>query len=254
MSLQSLSLQLYSVRNALNEDIAGTIARVAEIGFTQVEASSKWLTLGPELQDAIRANNLISPTITSPLVNIGRENLDRAAIFAMANELGSKTVIDTFIPEEHWGSADAVARIADELNAASEEAAGYGLRVAYHNHWWELEHKFDGRTAFETLTDRLRPEVLLEVDAYWVAVGGEDVLAFLGRQAERVHFLHLKDGPVNRDNKQQAVAGTGSMPILDVIAATPNLEVGVIEFDDYEGDVFEAIAGSFAYLNPRVGA
>jgi sugar phosphate isomerase/epimerase len=247
--LPSLSLQLYSVRNALEADIAGTIDRVAEIGFRQVEASYKVLSRGPELLDAIRRNDLIAPTMTSPLIDV-----DRDAVFATANELGAKTVIETFIPEQFWTSVDDVATIADELNAAAEKAAGYGLRVAYHNHWWELEQKFDGRTAFDTLTDRLDPSVLLEVDAYWVAVGGENVLEFLGRQADRVHFLHLKDGPVNRENTQQVPAGQGAMPLWDVIEAAPNLEVGVIEFDDYAGDVFEAIAASFAYLNPKVAA
>lgn len=249
MALKSLSLQLYSVRNALDEDVARTIARVAETGFTQVEASYRVLSRGPELLDAIRANDLISPTMTSPLLDV-----DRDAVFATAKELGAHTVIETFIPEQHWGSVGDVARIADELNAAAEKAAGYGLRVGYHNHWWEFEHKFDGRTAFETLTDRLRPEVLLEVDAYWVAVGGEDVLALLGRQAERVHFLHLKDGPINRDNKQQVAAGHGVMPLWEIIDAAPNLEVGVVEFDDYAGDVFEAIAASYTYLSSRIAA
>jgi sugar phosphate isomerase/epimerase len=237
------------VRNSLEEDIARTIDRVAEIGFSQVEASYKVLSRGPELLNAIRRNGLIAPTMTSPLLDI-----DRDAVFATANELGARTVIETFIPAQHWTTVDDVKGIADELNAAAEKAAGYDLRVAYHNHWWELEQKFDGRTAFDTLTDNLDPAVLLEVDAYWVAVGGENVIEFLTRQADRVHFLHLKDGPINRENTQQVPAGQGSMPLWDVIEAAPNLEAGVIEFDDYAGDVFEAIAESFAYLNPKVAA
>jgi len=247
--LQSLSLQLYSVRNALEEDVSTTIARVAEIGFTQVEASYKVLLRDIGLLEAIRANNLTSPTMTSPLLDI-----DLDAVFSTAKELGAHTVIETVVREEHWTSPESVAQVADQLNAAAEKAADYDLRVAYHNHWWELEHRFDGRTALETLTDHLRPEVLLEVDAYWVAVGGEDVLALLGRQSDRVRFLHLKDGPITRENTEQLPAGRGAMPLTEIIEATPNLEVGVIEFDDYAGDVFEAVAASFAYLNPEVPA
>lgn len=249
MPLQSLSLQLYSVRNALEEDVSTTIARVAEIGFTQVEASYKVLLRDIGLLEAIRANNLTSPTMTSPLLDI-----DLDAVFSTAKELGAHTVIETVVREEHWTSPESVAQVADQLNAAAEKAADYDLRVAYHNHWWELEHRFDGRTALETLTDHLRPEVLLEVDAYWVAVGGEDVLALLGRQSDRVRFLHLKDGPITRENTEQLPAGRGAMPLTEIIEATPNLEVGVIEFDDYAGDVFEAVAASFAYLNPEVPA
>jgi len=243
------------VRNALDEDIAGTIQRVAQIGFTQVEASYKILSRGPELLDAIRATDLIAPTMTSPLLD--REGIDRVDldhVFATANELGASAVIETFLPEPLWTSADDVSRIADELNAAAEKAAGYGLRVGYHNHWWELEREFEGMTAMDLLASKLSPEVVFEIDAYWVAVGGTDPIEFVTRHAERVHFLHLKDGPVNRTNTEQRPAGQGRMPVLEVIEAAPDLEAGVIEFDDYDGDVFEAIAQSFAYLAPRVSA
>jgi sugar phosphate isomerase/epimerase len=249
MPLRSVSLQLYSVRDALERDIPGTIARVADIGLRQVEASYKVLSRGPELLDAIRANGLTAPTMTSPLLDV-----DRDAVFATANELGAGTVVETFLPEPLWTSADDVRRIADELNAAAEKAAGYGLRVGYHNHWWELEQEFEGMTALDLLASELRPEVVFEIDAYWVAVGGVDPVEFIARHVDRVRFLHLKDGPVSLDKLAQKPAGQGSMPVLDVIEAAKDLEVGVIEFDEYDGDVFDAIAQSFAYLDARVAA
>ena len=113
----------------------------------------------------------------------------------------------------HWTTLDDVQSIADRLNTAAAKAADFGLRVGYHNHWWELEHRFEGRTALDQLVDRLDPRVVLEVDAYWVAVGGVDPVEYVASQADRVRFLHLKDGPVTRDNKQQVPAGQGSMPL-----------------------------------------
>lgn len=247
--LPSVSLQLYSVRDALEQDISRTIARVAEIGFAQVEASYKVLSRGPELLDAIRANGLTSPTMTSSLLDI-----DRDAVFATANELGATAVIETYLPEPLWTSADDVRRIAGELNAAAEKAAEYDLRVGYHNHWWELERTFEGMTAMDLLASELHPEVVFEIDAYWVAVGGADPVEFIRRHADRVRFLHLKDGPVTLDKLRQQPAGQGSMPVLDVIEAAPNLEVGVVEFDEYDGDVFDAIGQSLAYLKAQVAA
>jgi hypothetical protein len=38
------------------------------------------------------------------------------------------------------------------------------------------------------------------------------------------------------------------VPVLDVIAAAKSLEVGVVEFDDYSGDIFDGIAQSLAFL------
>jgi sugar phosphate isomerase/epimerase len=247
--LKNLSVQLYSVRNALEENTPDAIKRIADIGFQNVEASFRFLSQGPALEDAIRANKLNSPTMTSPLFEV-----DRAPVWEQAKSLGAHSVIDTIIREPHWATIEAVTHVANELNAAAEEAAKHGLHVGYHNHWWELEQKLDGQTAFEALIERLAPEVRLEVDAYWVAVGGEDPLEFVKRHADRIHFLHLKDGPINRENTQQLPAGQGSMPLLEIIEAATNLEVGVIEFDEYSGDVFDAVAQSFAYLNPRVSA
>jgi sugar phosphate isomerase/epimerase len=247
--LPSLSLQLYSVRNAIDEDLAGTLAKVAGIGYRQIEASYKLYSRGPEFLDAVRANGFAVPTMTSSLIDA-----DLDAVFSAATELGAHTVVDTFIPEQFWTDESDAVRIAGQLNTAAEKAKEYGLRVGYHNHWWELERRFSGRTALETMADRLSPEVVLEIDAYWVAVGGEDVVELLGRQTDRVHFLHLKDGPVNRENLQQRPAGQGRMPWPEILDAVPDLEVGVVEFDMYAGDIFEGVGASFAYFEPRITA
>jgi sugar phosphate isomerase/epimerase len=242
--LPSISLQLYSVRDALDQDAQGTIDRIASIGYTQVEASYRTLSSNPRLGPAIRGAGLTSPTMTGALVGA-----DRAPVFETAKELGAYAVIDTLVREEHWTAEADIARTADKLNAAASEAAAYPLTVGYHNHWWELRHSFNGRTGLELLADALDPAVVLEVDAYWVAVGGQDVVPYVAGLGDRIRFLHVKDGPVNRENKQQQPAGQGLLPIWDIIAALPELEIGVVEFDDYAGDMFGAIAQSLSYLS-----
>ena len=122
-------------------------------------------------------------------------------------------------PSEEWGTEDGVHAIADDLAAAAERAAGHGLRVGYHNHHWELANVFGGRTALELFAERAGPEVVLELDTYWAAVGGQDVPALLGRLGDRVRLLHLKDGPITRDNEQQLPLGGGAMPVAAILAA-----------------------------------
>jgi sugar phosphate isomerase/epimerase len=175
--------------------------------------------------------------------------VNRAPVFETAKALGARAVIDTLVPEERWTAEADIARTADDLNAAASEATAYGLTVGYHNHWWELSHSFNGRTGLELLAAALDPAVVLEVDAYWVAVGGQDVVPYVAKLSDRIRFLHVKDGPVNRDYKQQRPAGQGSLPIWDIVAALPGLEMGVVEFDDYAGDMFGAIAESLSYLS-----
>jgi sugar phosphate isomerase/epimerase len=236
------SLQLYTLRDALQEDLPGTIRKVAEIGFTQVEPYN-FVATASELGAALKENGLTAPSGHAPLLS-----QDQDGIFAAAKELGINTVIDPFIAADRWQTAGDIQATAAGLNAAAKKGAGYGIRVGYHNHQWELESTIEGRTALEYLADLLDPEVVLEVDTYWVAVGGHDPVAVLERLGDRVKFIHIKDGPLTTDTKAQLPAGQGEVAVLEVIAAAKSLEVGVVEFDDYAGDIFEGINESLSFL------
>jgi sugar phosphate isomerase/epimerase len=240
----SYSLQLYTLRNAIQEDLSGSIRKVAEIGFTQVEPYN-FVATAQELGAALRENGLTAPSGHAPLLS---QDQDQDQIFAAAKELGITTVIEPYIPAERWQSAEDVQATAALLNEAAKKGAEYGIRVGYHNHQWELESSIEGRTALEYFADLLDPELVLEVDTYWVAVGGQDPVDVLGKLGNRVKFIHIKDGPLTTDTKAQLPAGQGKVAVLDVIAAATSLEVGVVEFDDYNGDIFEGINESLSFL------
>lgn len=237
------SLQLYTVRTPLEEDLPGTIARVAELGFTKVEPYN-FVAKADELAKAFAEHGITAPSGHAPLLKD-----DQDEIFAAANKLGITTVIDPFIGADQWQTAEDIQKIADGLNAAAKKGAEYGVRVGYHNHQWELESKINGTTALEYFETLLDPELVLEVDTYWVSVGGANAVDILTSLGERVKFIHIKDGPLTKDNKAQVPAGQGQVPIWDVIGAAKHLEVGVVEFDDYAGDIFDGIAASLAFLN-----
>ena len=248
------SVQLYTLRNAIEDDLPGTIRKVAEIGFTQVEPYN-FVATARELGAALRENGLAAPSGHAPLLS-----QDQDEIFAAAKELGIATVIEPFIPADHWQNAEDIQATAARLNAAAKKGAEYGIRVGYHNHQWELESTIEGRTALEYFEGLLDPELVLEVDTYWVAVGGHDPVDILAKLGDRVKLIHIKDGPLTTDTKAQQPAGQGKVPVLDVIAAAKSLETGVVEFDDYAGDIFDGIAQSLAFLsntaagNPAEGA
>ncbi|MHA7303773.1 sugar phosphate isomerase/epimerase family protein [Arthrobacter sp. TMN-49] len=237
------SLQLYTVRKPLEEDLAGTIARVAELGFTKVEPYN-FVATADALAAAFKDHGITAPSGHAPLLST-----DQDEIFAAANKLGITTVIDPYIAAEQWQNAEDIQKIADGLNAAAKKGAEYGVRVGYHNHAWELEAKINGTTALEYFETLLDPELVLEVDTYWVSVGGESAVDILSSLGERVKYIHIKDGPLTTDTKAQLPAGQGEVPIWDVIGAAKSLEVGVVEFDDYAGDIFDGIAQSLAFLN-----
>jgi sugar phosphate isomerase/epimerase len=172
---------------------------------------------------------------------------DQAAIFEDARDLGIQTVIDPFAAPDRWQSAESVAQVAAELNEAAKLAADYGIRVGYHNHAHELQSVIDGQSALELLASQLDEAVVLEVDTYWAAVGGQDPVELLKRLGDRVVALHVKDGPGTTDNLDQVAVGKGSMPVRAIIEAAPNA-LRVIELDDSREDRFQAVADSYEYL------
>ncbi|NVM96388.1 sugar phosphate isomerase/epimerase family protein [Arthrobacter wenxiniae] len=236
------SLQLYTVRKPLEEDLAGTIARVASIGYTNVEPYN-FVATADQLAAALAANGLQAPSGHAPLLRA-----DQDEIFTAANKLGIGTVIDPHVDSSQWSTEEDIKATAAALNAAALKGAGYGVRVGYHNHEFELEAQFDGRSGLEVLAENLSPEVVLEVDTYWAAVGGEDPVELLKRLGDRVRFIHIKDGPLTKVDKDQVAVGAGQVRVWDVIAAAPALEVGVVELDDFTGDIFDAVTDSLNYL------
>jgi sugar phosphate isomerase/epimerase len=91
--------------------------------------------------------------------------------------------------------------------------------------------------------------VILEVDTYWAAVGGQDVPALLGRLGDRVRYLHVKDGPIGtREGDMMTAVGSGRMPVADVLAACPSAEWHVVELDRCATDMLTAVGDSLAWL------
>jgi sugar phosphate isomerase/epimerase len=239
--MSELSVQLYSVRDAFAADPAETLRRLAALGFTQVEPYGVVENV-EALRAGLPANGLTAPTAHARLIGA-----DQAAVFAAAAELGIGLVIDPLVKPEQWQDPADIAATADALNAAAKVAAEHGVSVGYHNHWWELQARIDGRSAFEVFADQLDPAVALEVDTYWATAGGEDAPALLRRLGDRVRAIHVKDGALATDATGQVPAGQGRVPVADVLAAAPDA-LRVIEFDAYDGDLFEAIAASHAFL------
>ena len=247
-ALPDLSVQLYSVREPLAADFSGTLGRLAEIGLTRVEPF-QLLANAENLASGLPKHGLTAPTTHQSL-----DGGDLEAIFQAAAELGVGTVIHPFTAAEFWQTKQDVQRIADMLAAAAGIAAGHGVRVAYHNHDWELSTIIDGRTALEVLADALDPAVVLQLDTYWAGVGGQDVPALLGRLGGKVVALHLKDGPLNGVTAEQLPLGQGDLPAQEIVAAATALEFPVLEFDQYAGDIFDGIAASYAYATGTLGA
>ncbi|CAM3450141.1 sugar phosphate isomerase/epimerase family protein [Isoptericola cucumis] len=258
------SVQLYSVRDAIAADLAGAVARVAEIGYTQVEPYA-FHQRTDEYAKAFADSGVTAPSGHAPVIDAE----DPDVVFDAAARLGMGIVIDPFVPTDRWQTADDAKRLADRVNELTVRAAAHDVRFGYHNHQWEFTNKVDGRPVFELFAAQLAPEAVLEVDTFWATVGGADAPAVLRSLGDRVVAIHVKDGKVSGDIatvlpssesalevpdalraafENQMPAGQGDVDVAAILAAAPQA-LRVVEFDSYAGDVFEGIASSLAWLN-----
>jgi sugar phosphate isomerase/epimerase len=260
------SVQLFTVKDALEADLDGTLAEVARRGFTAVEPYD-FVRRAQPLAAALAANGLAAPTGHAFLASESFVNPDGSGttvpvptpdeVFDAADTLGMGTVIDPYTEPARWESRAQIEETARLLNAAAEIAAARGLRVGYHNHAHELEARFDGVTGLELLAQLLDPRVVLEVDLYWAARAGVDPAALLRTLGDRVVAVHVKDGTLDPEAiaayppADQVPAGTGAVPLAEALDAASALEFAIVEYDAYAGDLFEGIEQSRIFLDER---
>lgn len=238
-----ISVQLYSVREALADDVQATLSRLVDLGLAHAEPYH----LLEYRDELVRAREQLPIAFPSAHQSFLGE-VDFPAVLEAAQAVGVKYLVDPFWNPADWTDAATVRALAGTLNRRAETAAEAGIRVGYHNHHFELAAQLDGRPALEVFAEELDPRVVLEIDTYWAAVGGADVPPLLERLGERVQLVHLKDGDLSEDPAAQLPLGTGAMPLAETLRAAADVAYGVIEFDDYAGDMFEGIEASIAHL------
>jgi sugar phosphate isomerase/epimerase len=241
VSQSQLSVQLYTVRDALASDLPGTLRRVADLGYRNVELFG-FVALADQYSELLPSVGLAAPSAHAGLLG-----QDVAVIFEAAKKVGVTSVIDPSIDRTRWTTKEDIASSAASLNEIAKQAADHGLTIGYHNHWWETENRIGGAPALQVFADHLDAGVVLEVDTYWAELGGVSAADLLRVLGERVQLIHVKDGGLTHDDQDQVAVGSGKLDILDILAASPQA-LRVVELDGFNGDVFDALADSFAYL------
>ncbi len=196
MSL-SIGLQLWSVRNSLQADYAGTIEKVAAIGYKNLElictVTPEGLVFGkdmraPELRKLLDANGLRAvschfvptpdmslPAIVADLNTVGADSLGCAIAF--------------------FNNQDEVKGFAKTFNQFAEVTQKGGVQLYYHNHFEEFQ-VFGDKSVYELLIENLDPALVkFEFDTYWAVRGGQDPVYWLKKLGKRCDLLHQKDLP-----------------------------------------------------------
>ena len=245
-TLKGVGIQMYMMRDEMKADLDGSLARVARLGYEEVEWWGSWGRTPAQLRTLLDGLGLRAPT-----QHVGSDAFAPSALDATldaAGIMGHRTVICAGMGAGYTDDADGWKRAAELLTAAGATAGPLGIRVGYHNHAREF-NKHGGVSALEIMMRASDPATVdFQLDCYWAFKGGQDPLAFLRAHKDRIAQLHLKDAAATAPNAQVDL-GKGIIDWRALISTGVSQRVTNITLDlDDPADAWASAGSCRAYL------
>ena len=263
---KQIGLELFSVRDLLQKDYAGTLAKVAEIGYKEIEPAGGYGGLEPQAFRAL----LDRLGLTMPSTHSGaREGPDLDKQLAGFQIMGLKYIEISgaapkgpFRPAAAPPSEESVKRQADQLNKHGEMAKKFGMKILVHNHTQEfvLLPGTGKITPYDILLSQTDPAlVAMQLDIGWASLAGQNILEMFHKNPGRYELWHvkdvkgIKDGPPKDLRTAQLVpVGTGEIDYKTIFANAElaGLKHFCVEQDNAaeSGDALASVRTSYTNL------
>ena len=193
-----IGLELYTVRELLKKDYEGTLAKVAEIGYKEVEPADPYNNMQPEQYKALldkyqfkmystHADASDGPGLEKELEGQAKMGLKYTAVQPLRPAGGP--------PQREQRTIESVKRRCAEMNKYGGLLKKFGMKYYIHNHAGEFDVLNDGKT---TEYDVLLKEtdaalVAMQLDIGWAYVAGQDAIAMFKKNPGRYELWHVKD-------------------------------------------------------------
>jgi sugar phosphate isomerase/epimerase len=234
------------VRRELEKDFAGTLDKVAALGFREVEFAGYFKHTPGEVKTILARNGLSAPSAHISTADL-RGNLEGA--IDAAHTIGHQYLVCGYLPAEERRSLDDYKRFVDLLNSAGERANKAGIQFGYHNHDFEFAAA-DGRVPYEILLAGTDPRLVkMELDLYWITKAGQDPLKYFSTYPGRFPLVHVKDMDGTPRHFFTEV-GQGTIDFKKIFAAAQKAGVKhyFVEQDETPASPFSSIKLSIDYL------
>lgn len=245
-----LAVQLYTIRDVTDMPFHHSLKRLAAAGYRGVELVGQLAVPHEEAAVILRDLGMKAISAHANLPLTGDLSAALPGVEAMARLYDITRFIVPWIEPDSFTDAEAVKRHCEALNILNQQMQAEGYRIGYHNHW---EFKpMAGSTVPALMAEYLDPAVFLEVDAYWVQVGGLDAAAVVAALGDRLPLLHVKDGPAQDREAAMVAVGDGAVDYEAIIEAAPDaLEWLIVELDRCDTDMLTALERSASFLISR---
>jgi len=256
--IDKVGLQLYTVRDLMKTDFDGTIAKVAQIGYKEVEFAGYFGRTGQQVRAACDKNGLAAVS-----THVQYDELDDKfpAVIETSKTIGLKYIVCPFIVEELRKSPDIWKQAADKFNRCGEQTKKAGIQFAYHNHWFEFLPVDDKLPYDELLRLCDANLVKMEMDLCWITAAGGDPLKYFNLYPGRFPLVHVKDlhtipkvtagGAQNYgDTVDLTEVGSGLIDWKRIFAQSDKAGIKhyIVEHD-HPKQAFDSIAKSYEYLH-----
>lgn len=203
-------IQLYSIRDAMNEDMEAALAAVAKAGYTRVEFAGFFGRTAEEIAALLKKYGLTVCGTHTGWTELTADKIDET--IAYHKTIGNTRII---IPGYDSSTKEKLDALVDLINEVQPKLAAEGITLGYHNHSHEFLPLYEGGyIIFDEL--RTRTNVAFQIDTFWAYAAGKDPLALLAEMKDRVPVIHLKDGDLT---KRGYSLGLGTAPVAAVRAA-----------------------------------
>lgn len=245
---EKIGLQLFTMRDELAANAKQTLMKIANIGYGHVEtfydyASEKgsgkyWGLNTDDLKSVLEDNNLQTYSghyQLNDFLTMGKGQDDALKQQAeIAVKLGQKYLI---VPVPPMHLIDKLSLpdfqfMADQLNRGGAYCKSLGLKIGYHNHFWEFRaYGEDKKTGYDVLLSQTDPDlVTFELDMFWAVKSGAHPIELFEKYPKRFAMWHVKD--IDK-SKPEVIVGEGkdSIPSMDILQHIKFAEVGTGTID-----------------------
>ncbi len=185
-----VAVQLYSVRDEMQDDFYGTIKKMKEYGYDGVEFAGLFGEKPAKIREFCNEIGIVPISAHVPYYDM---LADPEKVLADYAEIGCKYVAVPYLTEECRPGTDGFTATVEGIRKIAEAAKKLGIQLLYHNHDFEFV-KLDGEYALDVLYSTIPADLLqTEIDTCWVKVAGVDPSEYIMKYAGRSPVVHLKD-------------------------------------------------------------
>lgn len=253
-------IQLYTVRNDVNKNLASTIEYVAKAGYNQLELygfdGKTFFGKSPkEFKAMLAASHLTAPSGHYGMPDsVVEGNTDAwKAIVEAAAIMGNKYVTIPYTNDQ-YRKGDGLKKYIQAINTAAELTRKAGMKLAYHNHDFEFKKNNDEQF-LEVMLSQTDPSLVdFELDLYWVVYAGENPVDWFKKYPGRFTMWHVKDMTTNaKGEKESTQVGDGTIDFAPVFAQKKlaGLKYAFVEQEAYAMPEEQCIKKSIAYLKKK---